>query len=270
VLHGGPGGGGLHLRALLPLFDLRRWRVILYDQRGCGRSTPFLSTRANTTWHLVADLERLREHLGIQRWTLFGGSWGSTLALAYASRHMSRVAGLVLRGICLMEPWENRWLYEPGGVARIAPAAWAEFALGRGRGSQLRRYAPLLRNRRTRRRAAEAWAAYEDRLSHLRTPTRTTRGRLAESLAVLENHYFLHSAWLRPGQLLAVAAQIPRSVPVEIIQGRYDLVCPSASAHALHARIPHSRLTLTIAGHAALEPETATALRSATDRLAQG
>ena len=268
VLHGGPGGGGAHLRSLLGLFDLRAWRVILYDQRGCGRSTPFLSTCNNTTWHLVADLEKLRIHLGIPRWTVFGGSWGSTLALAYASRHMDRVAGMILRGICLMEPWENRWLYEPGGVSRLAPEAWADVSKGH-RGPLLNSYARRLRSNTRRRRAAETWSAYEDRLSHLIPTRRRTRGRLAESLAMMETHYFRHNAWLRPGQLLAAAARIPRTIPVEIVQGRYDLVCPPASAYALHQATPHSRLTLTVAGHAASEPETAAALRSALQRLKQ-
>ena len=177
MLHGGPGGG--IQRSLLKLFDLRKWRVILYDQRGAGKSMPSLETRANTTWHLVDDIERLRTHLSISTWTVFGGSWGSTLALAYTSKHMDRVAGLILRGICLMEAWENRWLYEPGGVSRIAPGPWRAFTRAAGkrngqrngshqRQSLLNRYSALLRNRRTRKAAVNAWNTYEHSLSFLK------------------------------------------------------------------------------------------------------
>ena len=268
VLHGGPGGG--LQRSTLDLFDLRKWRVILYDQRGSGKSKtkPSCETRANTTWHLVADLELLRTHLKIDRWAVFGGSWGSTLALAYASRHMSRVTALILRGVCLMEPWENRWLYEPGGVSRIAPGPWQRFtrAAGKHKGSLLRRYSALLRNRRTRKAAVRAWNEYEHALSYLEP--RKAAGKGPESLAILETHYFRHHAWLRPGQLLRAARRIPRSIPVTIVQGRYDLVCPPASAFALHDAIPHSRLVLTQAGHSAAEPATAAALREAVAEIA--
>lgn len=271
VIHGGPGGG--IQRSVLKLFDLRKWHVILYDQRGAGKSTPSLETRANTTWHLVADLERIRTHLSIPRWTLFGGSWGSTLALAYTSKHMDRVAGLILRGICLMEAWENRWLYEPGGVSRIAPGPWRAFTRAAGkhqRHSLLNRYSALLRNRRTRKAAVNAWTTYEHSLSFLKpcpideSKSDKSRGKSKSnaSLAILETHYFRHGAWLRPGQLLRAARRIPASIPVSIVQGRYDLVCPPASAFALHDAIPHSRLILTQAGHSAAEPETAAALRT--------
>jgi proline iminopeptidase len=269
VLHGGPGGG--HQRAVLKYFDLKRWRVILYDQRGCGLSTPRLSLHKNTTWDLVKDLEKLRAACSIERWTVFGGSWGSTLALAYASKHLNHVAALVLRGICLLEPWETDWLYKEGGASRLYPEAWASFAKAAGskKGNLTRTYSRLLRGRQTRKKAAAAWWGWEAKLSQLRpTPDRSTPKQV-EELAVLENHYFLHNGWLRPGQLLAAAAKIPKSVPVYIVQGRYDLVCPAASAIALASVIPHANLTLTIAGHAGSEPENAKALREATDALAK-
>lgn len=266
VLHGGP-GGGLD-RALLDLFDLTKWRVVLYDQRGCGRSTPHASTKHNTTWDLIADLERLRDHLGVNQWLVFGGSWGSTLALAYASRHGSAVTGMILRGVCLMEPWEQRWLYEEGGASRLFPEAWGQFCGGNCKGTYrktLRTYGRLLRNRKTRKAAAARWWAWEETLSHL-DPRPDCKGpkeneRQVESLAVLEHHYFSNNAWLKPKQLLRAARHM--SFPVIIVQGRYDLVCPPASAVALANALPQADLRMTVAGHAASEPATAKALKQA-------
>lgn len=161
VLHGGP-GGGLH-RSALQFFDLRKWRVLLFDQRGCGRSRPYLSTDANTTWDLVRDIEALRTKVaGVERWMVFGGSWGSTLALAYASRHADRVSGMVLRGVCLMEPWETEWLYGPSGAARLFPREYAAFAGGSANKRQTAKslmssYKHRLHRTATRRAAARAW-----------------------------------------------------------------------------------------------------------------
>lgn len=273
VLHGGPGGG--LQRWVLGLFDLRKWRVLLFDQRGCGRSTPSASTeagrRANTTWHLVADIERLRAAAGVTGpWTVFGGSWGSTLALAYASKHIKSVAALVLRGIYLGEPWEAEWLYAEGGASRLSPVEWVHFSDG-GRRRTMRAtmsyYGPRLRSKRakTRKAAAAAWNRWESALSTLEPPQNHTG---PESMAILEYHYFSHNCWLRPGQLLAAARRIPKSVPVTIVQGRYDLVCPPASAFALFAAIPHSFLELTQAGHSQTEAETARGLRLALRDLA--
>lgn len=280
LLHGGPGGG--FRRGALKAFDLTKWRVVAFDQRGCGRSTPRLGLTHNTTWDLVSDIEALR-HLvfkvaqGTPRaWTVFGGSWGSTLALAYWSRHPDAVAALVLRGVCLMSPWEQEWLYTENGAARIAPEAWTDFARG-GRLSKrttasrtIRRYRTLFRsrNRATRRRAVSAWFSWEDRLSRLRPTCDKSTPAEREELAVLEAHYFHHDAWLKPGELLAAASRIPRSVPVTIVQGRYDLVCPAASAVELAGVIPHSRLQIVAdAGHASTEPGIAAGLRTATDDL---
>lgn len=269
VLHGGPGGG--LQRSVLRLFNLRRWRVILYDQRGCGRSTPRLGLTANTTADLVADLERLRAAVGISdAWTVFGGSWGSTLALAYTAAHPAAVAALVLRGLCLMEPWEQSWLYEEGGASRLYPEAWDAFVRGAGqpRKRLTAAYHRRLASRRTRKAAARSWWRWEETLSTLRPSRRgRTSDKAAEEIAVLENHYFLHNAWIKPGELIAAARRIPASIPVLIVQGRYDLVCPAASAIALAAAVPHAQLTITHAGHAASEPTTAKALREATDKL---
>lgn len=274
VLHGGPGGG--LQRSVLRLFDLARWRIVLYDQRGCGRSRPRVpdpaALRANTTPHLVADIERLRRHLNVDRWTVFGGSWGSTLALAYGIKHPAAIAGLILRGVFLAEPWETAWLYEEGGVSRIYPREWARFRAGAGSSSRnltrayRRRLRLTSRNRRTRRAAARAWWDWEHKLSYIEKPRADhTRAEAVEELAVLENHYFSHGCWLRPGELLRGARRL--TVPVTIVQGQLDLVCPAEAAIALHDAIPHSRLVLVPgAGHSAAEPSIAAALRAAIDK----
>jgi proline iminopeptidase len=278
LLHGGPGGG--FRRAALKAFDLTKWRVVAFDQRGCGYSTPRLQLNHNTTWDLVADIEALRRLTVGETtpWTVFGGSWGSTLALAYWSRYPASVAALVLRGVCLLEPWEQRWLYTEEGAARIAPEEWRLFAkagrLRRGTtaAATTRRYRSLFRSRTRRRQAIDAWFRWEERISQLKpsksyesTPTER------EELAVLEAHYFAHNAWLKPGQLLAAARRIPRSVPVYIVQGRYDLVCPAASAIAVARAVPHSHLQIVdTAGHSSGEPGIAKGLRAATDALVRG
>ena len=270
VLHGGPGGG--LQRSALRFFDLRQWRVVLFDQRGCGRSLPkgTEGLRNNTTSYLVGDIEAIKEVVGVTgKWTVFGGSWGSTLALAYYAAHPASVAALILRGICLMTREEQRWLYEAGGAAQVFPAEWVTFA----RGQPQRNYRRLTRSfhrrlrsrdRTTRRRAAKQWWGWESALSHLRPVTDTTPAAKAEDIARLETHYFAHDGFVRSSALLAAARRIPRSVPVWIIQGRYDMVCPVASAYALHEAISHSRLVVVPdAGHAASEPGIARALRAA-------
>lgn len=263
VLHGGPGGG--LQRSVLRFFDLRRWRVILYDQRGCGRSTPYLELRANTTPHLVADIEKLRAHLEIPRWLVFGGSWGSTLALAYTARHPRPVTGLILRGIFLGEPWETAWLYEEGGASRLRPAEWEKFVKTCRRDNSKRLtacYRRRLADRRTRKAAARAWWGWEHALSTVEPKPDRTPPKAVVALSVLENHYFTHNCWLRPGELLTAARRI--RVPVTIVQGEFDLVCPPAAAHALAKAIPHARLVMVPgAGHSAAEPGIARALRKA-------
>jgi proline iminopeptidase len=248
------------------------------------------SLHKNTTWDLVGDIEKIRSALGIQTWTVFGGSWGSTLALAYASKHLDHVSALVLRGVYLGEPEENDWLYREGGASRLYPEGWNAFSAvasvasvasvgQQGRPNRIKKprtnknligaYSRLLRSRdrQTRRKAAAAWWGWEASLSFLKPRKDTTKLKEVESLAAIENHYFSHNCWLRPGQLLAAAAKIPRSVPVHIVQGRYDLVCPPVSAYRLSKAIDHATLTMTIAGHAGSEPATAIQLRKATDSL---
>lgn len=275
MLHGGPGGG--LVRAALKLFDLRRWRVILYDQRGCGRSTPNVQTDLaaalahNTTWDLVADLERLRTHLGIDTWTVFGGSWGTTLALAYAETHPTVVNALVLRGVCLLSAWETRWLYEEDGAACTAPEAWDEFVRplpgGRSARGQARKtmktYYRLLKSRRatTRRAAAKAWWGWESAISFLEPRPDTTLPDEAAAISALETHYFIHDAWLRPGQLLRDAPRIAH-IPLTLVHGRYDRVCPVRAAWELKQALPHAKLYITPdAGHAMSEPGNFARLR---------
>lgn len=288
MLHGGPGGG--LQRKQLRHFDLTKWRVILFDQRGCGRSQPLYSIHKNTTWDLVADIEKLREAVGVEKWTVFGGSWGSTLALAYAAKHLDHVAALVVRGVYLGESRENDWLYKEGGASSLYPEEWTKFssvalaatgaaarkstASAAGAGTKSRKnltatYRRLLqsKDRKTRRRAAAAWWGWESAISFLVPKPDDSKASEVESLAILENHYFSHNCWLKPGQLLAAARRIPASVPVHIVQGRYDLVCPPASAYALAQAVPHAHLTFTLAGHAGSEKPTAAALRAATDSL---
>ena len=289
VLHGGPGGG--IQTEVLRFFDLDVWHVVMYDQRGCGKSetdtksetdakseTDTKSTAGgnaktetdadailykNTTWDLVRDIELLRQTLNIKRWTVFGGSWGTTLALAYADKHMNRIAGLVLRGVSLLEPWENEWMYTDSGAAKLFPEAWSAFTqfVPKTKGCNMTRvFKPLLKskNRATRRKAVRAWTTWESALSTLE-PTDSVSPSPPQ-MALLENHYFSHGGWLRPGQLLSAARRIPRSVPVVIIQGRYDMVCPPLSAYKVATACRHAKLIMTVAGHSAFEPETAAAL----------
>lgn len=271
VLHGGPGAPTSNYRdALLQLFDLRKWRILLWDQRGCGKSTGPL-TEHNTTWDLVADMERLREEvLHVPRWTLFGGSWGSTLALAYVSKHLDRVAGMLLRGVSLLAPWENEWLYGPSGAARFFPEEYRKFTRGlkgtRGSTATIRAF-----KRRLTQRKARQWVAWESALSSLVSPSgsKAPSQKAIREMATLETHYFSHNAWITADQLLAAASRIPRSVPVYIVQGRFDMVCPPAAAISLAHTVPHAKIRLTLAGHAWSDPANTAALKEALAQLSQ-
>ena len=250
VLHGGPGAG--HSPEILRLFNLRKWRVMLWDQRGCGRSRYTRGGRLfkNTTWNLVADIERLRAVMGCESWTVFGGSWGSTLALAYASKHMNRINAFVLRGVSLLEPWENRWLYGSNGVARLFPEEYARF----------RR---VITGDYPTQTVASAWNRWESILSTLGSTHTTHKTRKQQmDTAVLETHYFSHNAWIPRGLLLETAKQIPSDIPMFIVQGRFDFVCPPAIAVKLANTVKHSKLFLTDAGHAWTEPTTEAQLKA--------
>jgi proline iminopeptidase len=276
-LHGGP-GGGTHAR-MRRFFDPARYRIVLFDQRGCGRSRPQASLVDNTTWHLVADIEHLREHLGIERWQVFGGSWGSTLALAYAQTHPDRVTELVLRGIFLVRPREFRWFYQTAdGAGALFPDLYEEYLKPippAERGDLMRAYYTRLTSSdpAVRAEAARAWSIWEGATSYLRVNTQDLAkfddGAFAEAFARIECHYFINGAFLRtPSQLLDDVPRI-RHLPCTIVQGRYDVVCPMKSAWDLHRAWPEADLRIVIdAGHSAFEPGIASELLAATDRYA--
>ncbi|MEO7124035.1 MAG: prolyl aminopeptidase [Lacisediminihabitans sp.] len=278
-LHGGPGGGTSpsHRR----LFDPERYRIILTDQRGAGRSTPHASEpdaglSTNTTWHLVADLELLREHLGVERWQVFGGSWGSTLALAYAERHPHRVTELVLRGIFTLRKSELDWFYE-GGAAEIYPDNWESFLAPvpeAERGSLIAAYHRLLNDPdpAVHGPAAVAWSTWEASgitlLSRPDVIAQFSEPSYALAFARIENHYFVNHGWFEPGQLIRDAGVL-RDIPTVIVQGRYDMCTPAVTAWDLHRALPEAEfLMIPDAGHAFDEPGILNALIEATDRFA--
>jgi proline iminopeptidase len=274
-LHGGPGAGisAYHRR----FFDPQRYRIVLFDQRGAGQSTPFAELRDNTTWHLVADIEAIREYLGIERWVVFGGSWGSTLALAYAQAHPERALGLVLRGIYLARPEETRWFNELGaGAAHLRPLEWNRYVAHipeAERGDMVEAYWRRLDSADAQERlaAALAWDAWESSCIGLEDtpydPSAQDTQDVAISKARAEVHYFRHGAFLEPGQLLRDVDKI-RHIPATIVHGRYDLICPVKNAYDLAAVWPQADFHVVLAGHAASEPAIVDVLVQATDRLA--
>jgi proline iminopeptidase len=270
VLHGGPGSG------IAPMarrhFDPGAYRIVLFDQRGAGQSTPGAGDlTANTLWHLVSDMEALRERLGIERWQLFGGSWGATLALAYAETHPSRVSEIVLRGVFTVRRSELDWIYR-GGAANLFPREWEAFLAPipeERRDDPLAAYADLLADARVRDRAAIAWSRWEGATVSL-YPQESFVQQYAEpafalTFARLAVHYFTHGAWLEDGQLIRDAGKLA-GIPGVIVQGRYDAVCPPTTAYELHQAWPGSELKLIEgAGHAVTDPGVLAALRVATD-----
>ncbi|MBB5514324.1 proline iminopeptidase [Rubricella aquisinus] len=272
VLHGGPGGGCSP--AMRRFFDPHFYRSVLFDQRGCGRSSPQAEISNNTTWDLVADIERIREHLGIERWYVFGGSWGATLALIYAQAHPERVMGLILRGVFLMTQGELDWFYE-GGVSAFFPEEWERFQSlipVEERGDMIAAYHRRLfgADRAEQVRYARAWAAWESNLAALSSPGRSTggSGEYARAFARLENHYFTHHGWLNEDTAILSNTDKLRGIPGYIVQGRYDMICPPRSAYALHRAWPDSDLRMIgAAGHALSEPGIAAELVSIMDEL---
>ncbi|MBN9202342.1 MAG: prolyl aminopeptidase [Microbacterium chocolatum] len=278
-LHGGPGGGTSpwHRR----FFDPERYRIILLDQRGCGRSTPHASApdadvRHNTTWHLVADIDLLRRNLGIDRWQVFGGSWGSALALAYAQTHPEAVTEIVLRGIFTLRRHELEWFYE-GGAGAVFPDLWADFiapipVLERSRMIEAYHRRLFDPDPAVHRPAGLAWTRWEASTLTLRPDPELvaamTDPDTAVAFARIENHYFVHEGWFREGQLIENARAL-RGIPAVIVQGRYDVCTPMMTAWDLHRAWPEADFVVVPdAGHAASEPGIATALRAATDRFA--
>ncbi len=272
VLHGGPGGGCSP--AMRRYFDPEAYRIILFDQRGCGRSRPHASVAANTTWHLVADIERIREALGIDRWIVFGGSWGATLALVYGQEHPEWTAALVLRGVFLMTQPELDWFYG-GGAGKFWPDLWDHFAGMIPEDEQDDLIAAYHRrlfsgDLMMETRFARAWASWENALASIEN-----EGALGESpadyaraFARLENHYFTNSGFLGDKQILDRMDRIS-DIPGIIVQGRYDMICPPTSAYQLSKIWPKGRLKMVgKAGHALSEPGISAELVRSMDMLA--
>lgn len=271
-LHGGPGAGTIadHRR----YFDPATYRIVVFDQRGAGCSTPHASLEENTTWHLVEDIERLREHLGVDRWLVFGGSWGSTLALSYAETHPDRVTALVLRGIFLCRPKEIEWFYQKGADA-IFPDLFEQYVSvipedERGNIVSVFHRRLTSEDEAVRLEAAKAWSTWEggtlklipdpDLVAHFDEPHN------ALSLARIECHYFMNNAFFETDNWLIENVDRIRNVPAVIVQGRYDVVCPAMSAWELHKAWPEAKFVIVPdAGHAASEPGIVDALVRATD-----
>lgn len=274
-LHGGPGAGCDALSRRF--FDPSIYRIITFDQRGSGRSTPHASLENNTTAHLVSDMEALREHLKIDKWVLFGGSWGSTLALAYAQAHPERVSAMILRGIFLCRDQDIRWFYQDG-ASHIFPDYWEDYASlipEVERGDMVSAYYRRLigDDEICRMHAARSWSSWEGRCATLRPSAqvidRFNDSRRAYAMARIECHFFVNDAFLQPDQLLNNMPSIAH-IPGILIHGRYDMVCPLDNAYALHRRWPGSELQIIRdAGHAASEAGTADALVRATQSIAQ-
>ncbi|WP_173977730.1 prolyl aminopeptidase [Magnetospirillum sp. UT-4] len=268
-VHGGPGGGTAP--PYRRFFDPERWKIVLFDQRGCGRSRPQASLTANTTAHLIADMEALRRHLAIESWLLFGGSWGSTLALAYGQAHPGRVTGFVLRGIFLFRRFEVEWFLD--GMGRFFPEAHRRFTAhvaGDPEGVLAAYHRRLVDpDPNVHLAAARAWCAYEEAccrlIPHADMPEADAGAALA--MARIECHYMVHDGFFAPGQLLDGMDRIAH-LPAELVQGRYDVICPPVSAADLARAWPEARLTvIPDAGHSAMEAGTRAALVAAADRL---
>jgi proline iminopeptidase len=272
VLHGGPGGGCSP--AMRRYFDPAHYRVVLFDQRGCGRSRPHASVENNTSWHLVRDIELIRETLGIARWVVFGGSWGATLGLIYAITHPKRVAHLVLRGVFLMTKAELDWFYG-GGAGGFWPDVWQRFIEiipEDERDDLIAAYHKRLfsGDLATETRCARAWASWENTLASIQNdgPGGESPAEYARAFARLENHYFTNGGFLEFDGWIEANIERLQKVPGTIVQGRYDMICPPVSAWRLHRAWPASRLSLVArAGHALSEPGISAELVRTMDAL---
>lgn len=275
-LHGGPGGG------LTPsqrrVFDPARYDVLLFDQRGCGKSRPFAELEHNTTWDLVADIERLRQMVGVEQWLVFGGSWGSSLALAYAQKHPERVSELVLRGIFTLRRWELLWYYQHG-ASLLFPDKWERFIAPippAERGDMIAAYRRRLTSpdRDLRLGAAREWARWEGETITLLPDPQVSDAFYGDEYALafarIENHYFVHAGWMDEGQLIRDAEKL-RDIPGVIVQGRYDIACPPQTAWDLHQAWPEAEFIMVEGqGHALSQPGILHHLIETTDRFAGG
>ncbi len=274
-LHGGPGGGCQPYHR--QFFDPQRYRIILFDQRGCGQSLPHASLHNNTTAHLIADIERLREHLDIDQWLIFGGSWGSTLALAYAQQFTKHVSALVLRGIFLCRPQDIHWFYQHG-ASQLFPDYWQEYLAVIPHDEHddlLAAYHRRLTHsdKAVQLAAARAWSVWEGRCStllpHPNTAEHYAEPAVALAMARVECDYFVNNAYLQPDQLIQNAAKLA-DIPAVLVHGRYDAVCPIDQAFALHEAWPQAEFkVIPDAGHSASEPGIIDALVTATDHFSQ-
>ena len=273
-LHGGPGGGGSE--EVRRFFNPDLYRIIIFDQRGCGRSKPHGCLENNTTWHLVSDIENLREKLDIEKWLVFGGSWGSTLSLAYAQAHPKSVSELVLRGIFLLRKEELHWFYQDG-ASRIFPEAWSGFLDiidEDKRNNLMSSYHEIFKSddKEKRLKAAIAWSKWEAATSSLAyKPSLVeefSNPEFALAFALIENHYFVNKGWFKTENQIIENIDIIRSIPAVIVQGRYDVVCPMKTAWELSEAWPEAELIVAPAsGHTAFEKEITHALISATDKF---
>lgn len=275
-LHGGPGGG------IDPVyrqyFDPQEWRLVLFDQRGCGQSTPHAELRENTTWDLVRDIETLRQHLDIDQWVVFGGSWGSTLALAYSQTHPESCKGLILRGIFMLRHQELQWFYQEG-ASNIFPDAWEAYLqpipLEERQDLISAYYRRLTSNDpNIQLEAAKAWSVWEATTSKLlpdpELQEKCGEDTFATAFARIECHYFMNKGFLDTEDQLMRGCDRIQHLPIVIVQGRYDVVCPVISAWELHQQLPQSELQIIAdAGHSITEPGIRNALIEATDRFAQ-
>jgi len=272
-----PSGGGC-TTTYRQFFDPDVYRIVLFDQRGCGQSKPYAELEGNTTQNLVSDIELIREHLGIEQWVVFGGSWGSTLGLVYAETHPERVLGLILRGIFLCRPRDIQWFYEEGGAGRIYPDYWKEFIDPipvEEQNNLLQAYYKRLTgdDEVTRMAAAKAWSVWEGRCATLQPSQRLihyfSEPFTALSLARIESHYFMNDSFMQPNQILRDIEKL-EDIPGIIVHGRYDTICPLEQAQVLHEAWPGSDLRIVpAAGHAATEPGITDALIRATMSMSE-
>lgn len=274
-VHGGPGGGidGSCAR----YFDPKKWRVILFDQRGCGKSTPFACLDENTTWDLVRDMEAIRTHLGVKSWVVFGGSWGSTLALTYAISHRESCRGLVLRGIFLGRKRDIDWLYERDGAGRIFPDAWERFLVPipeSERGQLVQSYYQRLtsHDEAVQAEAALAWSIWEGSTCQLvpqpETIARFSGDRFARAFARIECHYFINRCFFPSDNYLLENVYLLEELPIHIVHGRYDIVCPVEQAWDLHKALPSAEISIVDAsGHSIAEPSIRTRLIEVVEEL---
>lgn len=277
-VHGGPGGGTSENSKIF--FDPQKYKIILFDQRGCGKSTPSVSDnpnniKTNTTQNLISDMEKLRIHLNIDKWLVFGGSWGSTLSLLYAQHYPEKVTGLILRGIFTARQMEVDWLFE-NGAKKFNLQGWLKYSSSvktdPSYPSLLLAYNKALfsEDEKTAQNAALAWSQWESNLCTLQpkeeknTTTNDEHIKSALEIARIENHFFMHSSWLKNNEILD-NTDIIKHIPTTIVQGKYDLVCTPDTAYELHKKLPNSKLILTVAGHSPYDQENLNALICALD-----